>query len=253
MRLILLVVLLLLGGCPLAPAEPTLTSTVRVPATPTPAGGLAGRVVDVVDGDTLKVDLGGRTETVRVIGIDTPESVSPREPVQCFGLEASARADELLRGRSVALTQDPSQDSRDQYGRLLAYVEVAGQDFGLAMIADGYAHEYTYDVPYRRQAEYRAAQRAAQGQRVGLWSSATCGGDTTAAAASTPTAAPAQGSAPPLSRLECPPSHPVKGNVTATDRIYHVAGSSSYAGTVPEICFATPAAAAAAGFHAPGR
>src|SRR3712207_834205 len=80
-------------------------------------------VVKVVDGDTLDVkNKEGITERLRLIGINTPETVDPRKPVECFGKEASNRAKTLLHGGTVTLEFDPTQDTRDKYGRLLAYV-----------------------------------------------------------------------------------------------------------------------------------
>ena len=79
-----------------------------------------GQVVKVVDGDTIRVRLGAGTERVRLIGIDTPETVKPDTPVQCYGRAASAEAHRLLDGRRVRLVQDV--EARDRYGRLLAYV-----------------------------------------------------------------------------------------------------------------------------------
>ena len=78
-------------------------------------------VTKVVDGDTIWVDNGGRMK-IRMIGLDTPETVDPRKPVQCFGREASAQAKTILGGQQVYLETDPSQDSVDKYGRTLAYV-----------------------------------------------------------------------------------------------------------------------------------
>lgn len=160
---------------------PVATATaVILPERTAPAvGGPLYRVVQVVDGDTIKVDKEGKTETVRIIGIDTPETVDPRKPVQCFGREASAKAHELLDGQRVRLTPDLTQDSRDRYGRLLAYVDREdGLDYGLWMISNGYAHEYTYHLPYQRQAAYRAAEAEARAAERGLWAPYTCGGDT---------------------------------------------------------------------------
>jgi endonuclease YncB( thermonuclease family) len=137
-------------------------------------------VVRVVDGDTVDVQLpDSRTERIRLIGIDTPEVVDPRKPVQCFGREASAHAHELLDGQFVSLELDASQGERDVFGRLLAYVWLAdGRNFGEAMIADGYAHEYTYNQPYTYLVAFSAAQDAAITDQLGLWSPATCAGDT---------------------------------------------------------------------------
>jgi micrococcal nuclease len=139
------------------------------------------RVLRVVDGDTVHVSLHGDT-TIRLIGMDTPETVDPRKPVQCFGRQASTRAHQLLDGKKVYLGYDASQGRRDVYGRTLAYLWVGGRDYDEQMIAMGYAHEYTYDTPYRYRPQFRAAQRRARKASRGLWSPATCGGDTARAA-----------------------------------------------------------------------
>lgn len=151
---------------------------------PRPAGLVSGQVVNVVDGDTVDVSLGGKTERLRLIGLDTPETKDPRKPVQCFGREASAHAKALLNGRTVGLETDATQDTRDRYGRLLAYVWVGARLYNLDMIADGYAHEYTYRVPYKYQTLFKQAQQEASAAGRGLWSPATCNGDTEQAAGS---------------------------------------------------------------------
>lgn len=157
-------------------------------------------VLRVVDGDTLQVARHGVT-TVRVIGIDTPETVDPRKPVECFGPQASARARRLLGGTRVRLTLDPTQGSVDKYGRTLAYVTLAdGRDYGLTMIRGGFAREYTYDTPYQRQAIYRRAERAARARQRGLWSPATCNGNTGPGSGATtppPTTRPGRGGLDP--------------------------------------------------------
>ena len=97
--------------------------------------------------------------------------------MQCFGKEASARASALLSGKNVWLEVDPNQDTRDRFGRLLRFVWIDNTtDFGLTMIRDGFALEYTYDLPYRYQAQYRSAQVAAKETDAGLWSPSTCAG-----------------------------------------------------------------------------
>lgn len=145
---------------------------------PTPPDGLASApVVAVVDGDTLDVRLGGRRERVRLIGINTPESVDPRRPVECYGREASAKAKELLRGQTVLLEADPSQDEQDRFGRLLRYVWLPdGRLFNLEMVAQGYAFEYTFAAPYKYRDEFRRAQARARSDGLGLWSPDTCDG-----------------------------------------------------------------------------
>lgn len=148
-------------------------------------------VSQVVDGDTLKVVRAGRIETIRLIGIDSPEVGGGRTQVECFGQEASRRAADLLDGARVLIQTDDSQDERDHYGRLLAYVWLEDGTFvNLALVADGYAHEYTYDLPYRFQAEFKAAEIKAEASEVGLWSPATCGGLDQAVTVSTSAPAP---------------------------------------------------------------
>lgn len=132
-------------------------------------------VVHVVDGDTFDVEIEGKTERLRMIGIDTPETVDPRKPVQCFGKEASARTKELLLGQRVTLEADHSQDERDKYGRMLRYAFLPdGRNFGLVLIQEGYAHEYTYDKPYKYQQQFKDAERTAREAKKGLWADDAC-------------------------------------------------------------------------------
>ena len=158
---------------------------------PKPAAKPRGHtVVEVVDGDTIKAIVFGKVETIRLIGIDTPETVHPSEAVECFGPNASQAA-RVLRGRLVMLEADPSQGDRDRYGRLLRYVFLDGRNFNRYLIAEGFAHEYTYDGPYRHQAEFKAAERQSRATGKGLWSS--CPAETPSAPApSSPSAAPLQ-------------------------------------------------------------
>lgn len=127
-------------------------------------------VTKVVDGDTIWVRVGGDRVKLRLIGIDTPETVDPGKPVGCFGPEASAEAARLLSDSSVYLELDPSQGETDRYDRTLAYVWMAdGTMFNLEMIRKGFAREYTYDDPYEYQAPFREAEQLATSDGVGLW------------------------------------------------------------------------------------
>lgn len=127
-------------------------------------------VTSVVDGDTIKVEGVG---TLRLIGIDTPETVDPRKEVECFGIEASNKAKELLEGKQVKLEFDSSQGTTDRYGRVLAYVYIEGDlFFNLEMIKQGYAYEYTYSTPYKYQEVFKEAQYNAQQAQLGLWGEA---------------------------------------------------------------------------------
>jgi len=137
-------------------------------------------IAGVTDGDTFKVEIDGVLESIRLIGIDTPETVDPRKPVQCFGKEASVKAHELLDGKRVRLESDTTQGDRDTYGRLLRYAYLEdGAMFNEQMIAEGYAHEYTYQSnPYQYQERFQEAERNAREGKKGLWADDTCGGNT---------------------------------------------------------------------------
>jgi micrococcal nuclease len=194
----------------------TSTATLAPPtATPTVSGSerVAAVVVEVIDGDTLDVEVSGKVVRLRLIGIDTPETKDPRKPIECFGQEASVRAHELLNGQAVELEADSSQDDQDQYGRLLRYVWLPdGRLFNQEMIAQGYAFEYTYDVPYKYQVEFKTAEQAAREAQQGLWSAATCNGQHIPARQAPPTiVSPQPSPAPtqvPAQAGTCDPSYP---------------------------------------------
>ncbi|MEO5679648.1 MAG: thermonuclease family protein [Acidimicrobiales bacterium] len=136
-----------------------------------PAG--TATVERVVDGDTVAVRLaGGRRERVRLLGIDTPESVKPHTPVQCFAKEASSRLASLLpRASSVRLVRDVEE--RDRYGRLLAYLyrQPDGLFVNLDMARGGYAQLLTYPPNVAHVEELQRAVREARDARRGLWGS----------------------------------------------------------------------------------
>ncbi len=147
---------------------------------PATADGLPGEpnatVVRVVDGDTIVVDTAGVEERVRLIGIDTPETVKPDSPVECFGKAASAHAEQLLpQGTPVVLERDV--EARDRYDRLLAYVYRAsdGVFVNLAMVQGGFAQPATYPPNVAHTEAFVAAGREAREQDRGLWGE--CGGD----------------------------------------------------------------------------
>lgn len=173
-------------------------------------------IVRVIDGDTFEVNINGALEKVRLIGVDTPEVVDPRKPVECFGIEASNRAKEILMGKKVRLESDPTQGDCDKYGRLLRYAFLEdGANFNLLMIKEGYAHEYTYAIPYQYQQEFKAAQTRARQDSLGLW------GDV----CQDYIAAPAE----ERGSNGCS----IKGNINAQgEKIYHIAGCGYYRQTV---------------------
>jgi len=136
-----------------------------------PPSTLHGRVVRAVDGDTLIVAVdGGGTERVRIIGVDTPEDVDPRKPVQCYSRRAAAFTARLVTGRRVVLTT--SRVRRDRYGRLLAYVRLPGAvaDVETALLDGGYARPLSIPPNVERAHRYEALARRAAAEGRGLWS-----------------------------------------------------------------------------------
>ena len=148
-------------------SQPSLSS-IKIPSTRQTA-----IVSWIVDGDTIKVVINNKADTVRLIGIDAPETVDPKKPVQCFGKEASDKAREVLAGKTIILESDPTQGDRDEYGRLLRYISLAdGTNFDKFMISEGYAHEYTFKGnPYKYQSEFIQTQEKAREENKGLWGS----------------------------------------------------------------------------------
>jgi micrococcal nuclease len=128
-----------------------------------------GQVVRVVDGDTIRVRVGDRTERVRYIGIDTPESVKPGTPVQCYAKRAAAANAALVAGREVRLVGDV--EHRDRYGRLLAYVYRVGDGafVNAVLVRDGYARTLTIAPNVAHAAELARLARTARTAGRGLW------------------------------------------------------------------------------------
>lgn len=129
------------------------------------------KVTSVIDGDTFQADVNGKIITVRVLGINTPETVDPKKPVECYGPEASAEAKELLTGRKVRLVANPNREALDIYHRYLLYVY---RDDGLFyndfMVKNGFAHEYTFNnEAYEFQSQFRNDQAEAKAANIGMW------------------------------------------------------------------------------------
>ncbi|MFM7597445.1 MAG: thermonuclease family protein [Actinomycetota bacterium] len=128
-------------------------------------------VVRAVDGDTIRVVREGQEIVVRLIGINTPETVAPDRPVECFGPEASERTKQLVTGQKVWLEYDDVTGETDKYARTLAYVWLTpDQMLNEELVREGYAEERTYQEGYRYQDRLRDAEEAAQGAGAGLWS-----------------------------------------------------------------------------------
>jgi micrococcal nuclease len=182
---------------PVALATITLTACashqvqlgVQAPATlgQEPAGYEVATVTRVVDGDTIEArieervdgpaggeaDL-GQTYDIRLIGIDTPESVKPGTPVECFAKEASAAAEALLEGESVRLVKDVEET--DRYQRLLRYVYIGEEMANARLVVNGYANAYTYPPNVRHADLFVQLEREAREGDRGLWAPETCSG-----------------------------------------------------------------------------
>jgi micrococcal nuclease len=124
-----------------------------------------------IDGDTIAVDMNGSVETVRLIGVDTPETHKPNTPVQCYGPQAAAHTKEVIsKFGKVRLQADPLDTNRDRYGRLLRYVYLPdGTLLDEQIIKQGYGFAYL-SFPFEKKAQFAADQQAAQTAKAGLWS-----------------------------------------------------------------------------------
>lgn len=128
-------------------------------------------VVKIEDGDTITVDMNGRDERVRFIGIDTPETQDPRKPVQCFGKAASEYTKNLIGDNAVRLEADPLSGNRDRYNRLLRYIYLPDGRLAQAeILKQGYGFAYT-SFPFTKSEEFVNYQREARESNRGLWSS----------------------------------------------------------------------------------
>ena len=182
---------LVLAGCMGASTGPTNTTDAGSNATQTssgiviPSGATTyeATVTQVTDGDTVEVRLeNGTTDTVRLLGVDTPETtLSKTDPTQYgyddtraardFALERGQKAKEYaeqrLAGSEVTVVMDPKSDARGYYGRRLAYIYVGGSDFNLELLREGYAR--MYDSEMAKRSEYENAESDARSEGVGIW------------------------------------------------------------------------------------
>jgi micrococcal nuclease len=157
-----LVILLALAG--LAPED---TERMLSRLTDTDLGEYA--VLEVADGDTIVVDMDGRAETVRLIGLDTPEKNHPEKPVQCFAQAASDNLAMLIGFSPVRLEADPLSQNRDRYNRLLRYVYLPdGTLLNAKQIEQGFAFAYT-GFPFSKSAEFIRLEVEAEAAGRGLW------------------------------------------------------------------------------------
>jgi len=122
-----------------------------------------------VDGDTIAVNMNGSVETIRMIGVDTPETHKPNTPLQCFGNEAASYTKQLIGQNKVRLQADPQDTNRDRYGRLLRYVYLSdGTLVENKLIIGGYGFAYT-QFPFEKANEFKTLEEQAKTNRQGLW------------------------------------------------------------------------------------
>ena len=136
-------------------------------APPGTTGRTSVPVIEVVDGDTIRVDLAGHQTAVRLIGIDTPERDGPYTSLECYGEEASWFTHDALDGRTVELEFDVERT--DRFGRTLAYVWLDGALFNERLVRSGYAVVTTFPPNVRHVERFTAAQRGARDEQLGLW------------------------------------------------------------------------------------
>ena len=174
------------------------------PSTPDAAAWFVqrGTVTRVVDGDTVRVQGGKQVEKVRLIGIDAAELGA------CYSSQATAELRRLALNKRVVLRGDRTQARRDQYGRLLAYVNLAtGPDVGLHLIRRGFALVYVYNSkPFARFNQYDAAERQASSSRLGTWSACSSTSTSTATTTTVTTALPVLPPPPPTTTNPLPPA-----------------------------------------------
>lgn len=127
------------------------------------------KVTRFVDGDTISIDMNGKVEKVRFIGVDTPETHKPNAPVQCYGPAASAFTKNLISDNRVRLEADPLSTNRDRYDRLLRYVYLPNNTLvNQKIIEQGYGFYYPY-FPFTKSTIFDAAQASAKSKGKGLW------------------------------------------------------------------------------------
>lgn len=198
-----------------------ITGRISSPITPTSQNSQP-LVSRVIDGDTIELDNGDK---VRYIGIDTPETLDPRKPVQCFGKNASGKNKELVEGKPVWLVKDVSD--KDKYGRLLRYVYLGDPGQGssvfvnLELVRQGFAHSSTYPPDIKYQEKFIEAEREARDAGRGLWSSCQILPSSDSPTPNAPTSTNNQ--------QQTTNSCLIKGNIGSTgDKIYHLPGCGSY-------------------------
>ncbi|WP_419880607.1 thermonuclease family protein [Peribacillus sp. B-H-3] len=238
-----------------APANSKKTAEVQEH---TKKGRLPAAIVRAIDGDTVKIKLNGRVETVRMLCVDTPETHHPRLGVQPFGLEAAQFTKKILySGRKIEIEPGINM-GRDKYGRLLGYIYTDGKMFNETLLEKGLARvAYIYPPNTKYTGQFYAIQKKAQQKRAGIWSlenyATDKGFDTNAAETALDkkgTSRAAHQNSKPSVDHSLNRACDIKGNISSSGtRIYHLPGQHFYNATKPEKMFCTENEAVKAGFR----
>jgi Micrococcal nuclease (thermonuclease) homologs len=196
---------------------------------------LEAKVIDVVDGDTMKVIVNNKKETIRLLLVDTPESVHPTKPVQPFAIEASNFAKEMLSDKKVELELGVRE--RDKYGRLLVYLYINGQMFNEMLLENGLARvAYVHQPNTKYVDRFLDVQKKAQHKEIGIWSIENYVTN--------------DGFNDKIGQDDKKEGCDIKGNINSKgEKIYHMPSSRHYYITKPEMMFCTEEEAKEAGFR----
>lgn len=218
-----------------------------------PSSKIPAKIVKVVDGDTMDIMVDGKKERIRLLLVDTPETVHPNKPVEPFGPEASAFAKETLEDQEVYLELDVSE--RDKYGRLLGYLWVGDQMFNEMLLERGLARvAYVYPPNVKYVDQFRAIQDEAREKELGIWSienyATDRGFNPEATEGNTPVPQASPDSTVGASDEASCANPTIKGNINSKkEKIYHVPGGQFYDQTKAEQMFCTEEEAIEAGFR----
>lgn len=243
-RLLTLIAATLLSLAPLSACQVRQSENTSATIVHAEEQRIKASVVNVTDGDTIKVKIEKKEETVRMLLVDTPETKHPKLGVQPFGPEASAFTKKLLTGKAVELEKDVG-DARDKYGRLLMYVYVDGKSVQEQLLKKGLARvAYIFPPNIKHVDKYREIQKKAQKAGIGIWSIENYvredgfHGEVK------------NGSKPKQPVQQSTSKKVIKGNINSKgEKIYHVPGGQFYQKTTAEVWFSTEAEAKAAGYR----
>jgi len=201
---------------------------------------LVGQVIEVIDGNTIRVNLGDRAEIVRYIGINTKEINQPTKGPEASGGETAETNRQLVARQQIRLELDAQE--RDREGRLLAYVYVADKMVNAELVRRGSAEIMTVQPNVRYRDLFVTLEQEARDDRRGLWADPSEPTTPTSVAQAGPPDAGERPGVPPESAWTCPVSQPIKGNLSTYSSgrcIFHVPDSELYGATKPERCYAS--------------